>query len=66
MTGNIDSKLAQLLNESPHFGTAATDLICYFGSTHNDGGMSNKKTHNSAQTGITLRREFMRRNRSWA
>jgi hypothetical protein len=28
--------------------------------------MSNKKTHNSAQTGITLRREFMRRNRSWA
>jgi len=59
MTGNIDSKLAQLLNQSPHFGSATPDLICYFGSAHDDRGMRDEKTYDSVQTGVTLRREFI-------
>jgi hypothetical protein len=59
MTRNVDSKLAQLLNQSPNFGTAGPNLGSYFGSTNDYGGMRNKKTHNASQSSIALRREFL-------
>jgi len=66
MTRNVDSKLSQLLNQSPNFRTAGADLGSYFGSTNDYGGMRNQKTHNASQASIAVRREFLRRRRSCA
>jgi hypothetical protein len=62
MTGNVDAKLAQLLNQSPYFGAAGADLSRDLGSAYDDGGMGNKQTHDAPQSGIALGREFVRRN----
>jgi hypothetical protein len=64
MAGNIDSEIAQSLNQSPNFRTAGANLRCHFRSANHDGSVCDEKAHNTSQTGIALRRNFLRRRRS--
>src|ERR1700676_4645126 len=64
MSGNIHSKIAELLNQSPNFRTAGTDLGRDLRSAYDDSGVSHEKTHNATQSRVGLRRELMGRGHS--
>jgi len=54
MSSNINSKVAQLLNQSPNFRTAGTNLRREFCSAHDDSSVIDEKTHNASQPGVSL------------
>ena len=64
MSRNIDSKIAQLLNQAPNLRTAGPDLRRDFGPAHDNRGVGNEKTHNAAQPGVSLRSRLMWRGHS--
>jgi hypothetical protein len=65
MSGNINSKIAQLLHQPPNFRTAGADLGSDFRSAHNHGGVGDEQTHNAPQPRVGLWRDPLWRQRSY-
>ena len=59
MAGNINPKVAQLLNQTPNFGTAGPDFGRNFCPTYDDRGVGDEKTHNAPQPGVGLGNRLM-------
>jgi len=64
MPGNINSKIPQLLNQTPNFRTAGADFLRNFCSANNYGGVSDEQAHDASQPGVRLWPELVRRGRS--
>jgi hypothetical protein len=64
MPGNINPKIAQLLNQTPNFGTAGPDFGRDFCPAYDDRGVGNEKTDNAPQPGVSLWSRLMYRGRS--
>jgi hypothetical protein len=59
MTCNLNSKIAQLLNQTPNLRTTGADLGCDLCSAYNYRGMINEETHNASQSDVSLCRRFL-------
>jgi hypothetical protein len=52
VSGNINAKAAELLNEAPDFRAAGADLAGDFSTADNHGGVIHEKLHDAAQVDI--------------
>ena len=52
MSGNIDTEAAQLLNQSPDFGTIGRNLLRDFRAAYHDGCMLHQEAHDAAETNV--------------
>src|SRR5579863_5750167 len=59
MPGNINSQIAQLLNQTPNLRATCAYLRCDFCSAHDDRGVSDEKTDNASQPGVSLCRSLL-------
>jgi hypothetical protein len=66
MASDIDSKVAQLLNQTPDFRAAGADLRRDFRSAYNHGGMIDEKADNASQPGVSLCRSLLGQARCYA
>ena len=54
MAADVDSQIAQLLHQSPHFRAAGPDLGCDLGSADHYGGVVRQQPNDASQPGIGL------------
>src|SRR5271156_4199546 len=52
MAGDIHTEAAQLLNETPDFGTIGRNLLRDFCSADDDGGMLHQEAHDAAEANV--------------